>query len=105
MTSSQPASLWTSRRRTARATAFCKQAADRKLFPVSLSSNFLRNKNDLFNQWMDCGKDWTKLELVVTRKAEQLNNSKRQLRAVQGREQKAKKLVETRKAAGLFYLD
>ena len=91
---------------------FCRSAANRKVFPGSLSSNFMTNKVQLFGLWLDSDRDWKETEAAVQRMSRTDNMTRSQWQAVQGKElrkaySEAKfiALIQKRKAAGLYYVD
>lgn len=81
--------------------------------PASLSQYHKSNRVELFNFWLDSGKDWNQTALRVERHLEGKNSSKRGWEAVQGKElrkrftdeEKFKKLISSRKQSGMFYTD
>ena len=36
---------------------FNRQLKNKKLFPIRLTEHVQRDKADVFNQWLECGKD------------------------------------------------
>eukprot|EP00435_Cladocopium_sp_Y103_P061461 s1366_g23.t1 len=92
--------------------AFMRQTQNRSKFPIALSEYLQTNKTDLFNFWMDSGKNWNEVQLKVNRSVEAKNTASKGWEAVQGKtlrerytEEKFDRLVAARKAAGLFYED
>ena len=92
--------------------AFVRSAANRKKFPVSLAETFNSQKVELFNMWLDSGKDWSRTKLQVERQNEMRNQSIKGWTAIQGKvlkeklgEEKWKTVLAKRKASGLFYED
>ena len=90
--------------------AFTKQAKSK--MPIGLNEMYTSNKQELFSIWLDQDRDWNACTLEVERRQESQNVSKRGWKAVQGKELKAKyseekwqKVLQARKAAGLFYED
>lgn len=68
------------------------------------------NRIDLFNMWLDCDKSWDKVILEVERIHKLKSEAKRGWVAVQGKDikrthddDKAKALIASRKASGLWY--
>ena len=73
---------------------------------------FQSNKVELFNIWLDSGKNWDQCQLHVKRSQESRNSSTRGWTSIQGRDikakypaEKAKTLMETRYNAGMYYDD
>lgn len=94
--------------------AFVRSAANRKKFPVALAETFNSQKVELFNMWLDSGKDWNRTQLLVERQSEMRNQSIKGWTAVQGKalkqqygddEAKFQTIVAKRKASGLYYED
>jgi len=81
--------------------------------PASLADYYTSSKVELFNMWLDSGKDWSAVELTVERIQEQKSISKKGWVAVQGKELKKRYSTEEkweavktdRKNRGLFYED
>ena len=91
---------------------FTRDAANRKVFPSKLCGEFTRNKNNLFNMWLDAGRDWTKTEILVERTHSQETLSRKQMVAKKAKdiikewgEKKGKELIQKRREAGLWYAD
>ena len=68
------------------------------------------NKVECFNMWLDCDKNWDRVQLEVERQHEQRVEAERGWVATQGKdirkthtEEKAEQLFKSRKAAGLWY--
>ena len=85
---------------------------NRSKFPVGLADYFASNKTDLFQLWLQSGRDWQKTELAVKRVVEARNTATKGWVAKQGRElkqalgeEKFKKIAASRKASGLYYED
>ena len=81
--------------------------------PASLSQYHKSNRTELFNFWLDSGKDWGQTALRVERHMEGKNSTTRGWHAVQGKElrkrfsdeEKYKKLISARRQAGMYYQD
>ena len=56
---------------------FSRQILDRKKFPASLASHVLKGRTDVFNAWLQCSQDWSKVELAYTRKSSDIREVKR----------------------------
>ena len=93
---------------------FNRQCNNRKVFPVQLANHLLKNKQDLFQTWMESGKDWDRVVLTVNRTNKQRNISESGWKAEQGKtikenwkgdQQKLKQLLKSRVDSGLFYDD
>ena len=56
---------------------FSRQCLDRKKFPASLAQHVLKNKTDVFNEWLECGGAWEKVALVFERKVSQSREVKK----------------------------
>ena len=90
-----------------------RAAQAKSKFPAQLASFYQTNRTELFNFWVDSGKSWRECELKVKRSIEARNIATKGWKAIQGKdlkkrfedETKYKKLVESRKASGLFYED
>ena len=92
--------------------SFVRQAASKHSFPCKLAPSYLKSKVELFNFWLDAGKDWDKTLAIVERKQQSESLSRKQWTAIQAKDiyatrtkEKADELVEKRKAANLYYLD
>ena len=93
--------------------AFVRSAGNRSKFPVQLSEFYTTNKIELFNFWLDSGRDWQSCVLKVERTVEAKNRATKGWEAVQGKDlrkqyttkEKFDKVVEARKSAGLYYED
>lgn len=91
---------------------FMRQVTSRKVFPKKLTGEFKANKTDLFNVWMDSGKDWQKTELMVEGKQTNEVLSRKEMVAVKAKkiieeygDEKGKALIKRRREAGLYYED
>ena len=93
---------------------FVKQLKSHSAAPVQLSEYAATNQNkvELFNMWLDCGRDWSQCALTLERKMEKKNEGSKGWEAVQGKTLRAKydedkfaALVKSRKASGLWYAD
>ena len=89
---------------------FCRTA--KGTMPVQLSDMYLSSKQELFNIWVESGRDWSKCQMEVERKQEAKNIGKRGWKAIQAKELKEKYTTEkfekfkaSRLASGLFYKD
>ena len=89
---------------------FCRTA--KGTMPVQLSDMYLSSKQELFNIWVESGRDWSKCQMEVERKQEAKNIGKRGWKAIQAKELKQKytpekfeKFKASRLASGLFYKD
>ena len=89
-----------------------RAAANRAKFPVCLADHFANSRTDLFNMWLEAGKDWDKTKVVVERSQEARNKSPKGWSAIQGKTlrekysaEKFEMLVNKRKSQGLFYED
>ena len=89
---------------------FCRQAKSK--MPNNLSDYYQSSKVELFNMWLDSGKDWQACQVVVERNQEQKNVTQRGWTAIQGKElakryskEKWEVVKQKRKAAGLYYED
>lgn len=96
--------------------AFTRQLKSNAKVPCQLSeyAQVAANKTDLFGMWLDSGRDWSQCQILLERKIQQKNESQRGWQAVQGRALKEKykenpdkleKLIQSRKASGLWYPD
>ena len=65
---------------------FSRQCLDKKKFPVELATHFLKDKVCLFNEWLSCGGDWSKVALVYERKVEDKRKFKKQRKGMKGRD-------------------
>lgn len=79
---------------------------------MALSEVFQTQKVELFNWWLDSGRDWDKVQMIVKRVAEGRNTSTKGWHAVQGKQlrtqltqEKFDKLVASRMQSGLYYQD
>ena len=79
---------------------------------MQLAEFYSTSKTELFNFWLDSGRDWSKCVLKVQRAVQARNRATKGWEAIQGKEIRKKmseekflKVVEARKAAGLFYED
>ena len=92
---------------------FVRTAISKGKMPVALSDYCRTNKLDLFNMWLDSDKSWDKVKLQVERKTQGTDTTKKGWEAVQGKElrkrfddeEKFKKLIASRKSAGMYYED
>ncbi|CAJ1329636.1 unnamed protein product, partial [Effrenium voratum] len=90
---------------------FCRSACARN-FPMSLAPMYQSSKLDLFSLWLDGSKDWKKVTYEVERTVQSRNLNRKQWQAQKGRtilqdygDAKGTKILEARKAAGLWYPD
>ena len=90
---------------------FCRSACTRN-FPMSLAPMYQSSKLDLFSLWLDGSKDWKKVTYEVERTVQSRNLNRKQWQAQKGRTilqdyggAKGTKILEARKAAGLWYPD
>ncbi|CAK9043898.1 Uncharacterized protein SCF082_LOCUS25020 [Durusdinium trenchii] len=81
-------------------------------FPESLRPMLKRQKTELFNLWLENGRDWDKVACVVERQTETKNLARKQWTAVQAKTLKAsmpedrfQDLIKKRTEAGLYYKD
>ena len=65
---------------------FSRQVLDRQKFPVSLASYCLQSKTDLFNDWLECSGDWSRVELNYQRRVSTNNKYKKGRRGMKPRE-------------------
>jgi hypothetical protein len=74
----------------------------------------MRNKQDLFSTWLDAGGDWDKVTMTVERTMQEKNRARSGWIATQGKVikeqfkdnlEKATRLLNARKEAGLYYDD
>lgn len=65
---------------------FSRQCLDKKKFPAELATHFLKDKVCLFNEWLSCGGDWSKVSLVYERKVEDKRKFKKQRKGMKGRD-------------------
>ena len=79
---------------------------------LRVSDYFQSNKVELFNIWLDSGKDWDHVKLYVDRVYAQVNQSTRGYVSVKGRdlkeqygETKGQQLIDSRKSSGCWYAD
>ena len=92
---------------------FNRQTQNRKVFPVQLSNMLVKNKQDLFQTWMECGKSWDKVAMKVDRSVTQKNRSlsgwiAKQVKTLKedyNDPDKLQKLLKNRIDSGLFYND
>lgn len=59
---------------------------DKRKFPAELASHFLQSKVCLFNEWLSCGGDWSKVVLNYERKVEDKRKFKKQRKGMKGRD-------------------
>ena len=94
--------------------AFNRATQNKKTFPMQLSNMLLKNKNDLFKVWMECGRNWDKVTMQVDRSIEQKNKAKSGWVAVQGKNikkdwtgvsEKLETLLKSRFDTGMYYDD
>ena len=85
----------------------------RTKMPHSLADHYSANKTELFNLWLDSGRDWSKVELSAERIQQQRSISSRGYEAIQGKElrkryadeAKYKAVIASRRQSGMFYQD
>ena len=89
---------------------YCRQAKTK--MPVALNEMYLSSKQELFNLWLDSGKDWEECQLQVERKHQQRHIATRGWTAKQGKDlkkiysaEKWETVKASRKAQGLYYED
>ena len=90
--------------------SFCRTAKSK--MPVQLNEMFATQKQELFNVWMDCNKEWSKCTFEVERRHQVSNTASRGWTSIQGKELKQKyseekweQIKKKRKEQGLFYPD
>ena len=90
--------------------SFCRAIQNRKAFPLDLSVYVAKSKTDLFNAWLDAGRNWDKCRMIMKRSHVNSNESLSGWIAKSGKdlvteygEEKAKSLMERRYASGLYY--
>ena len=59
---------------------------DKKKFPAELASVYLQNKVDLFNEWLACSGDWSKVSLIFERKVSDSRRFKKQRKGMKSRD-------------------
>ena len=91
---------------------FIRQSMNKNLFPPRLAAAFVKQKNELFNMWLDTGEDWDAVACEAERKNQTSTLNRNQWQAVQAREviqkygkERGTEIIEKRKAASLYYLD
>lgn len=65
--------------------AFCRQCQNRKVFPAELSGYLTKGKTDLFGAWLDSGRVWSKVCLIMKRTHSSSNEALAGWIAVQGK--------------------
>ena len=65
---------------------FSRQCMDKKKFPQELATHFLKDKVCLFNEWLSCGGDWSKVSLIYERQVEDKRKFKKQRKGMKGRD-------------------
>lgn len=65
---------------------FSRQCMDRRKFPAQLATHFLNSKVDLFNEWLSCSEDWSKVVLNYERRVEDTKKFKKQRKGMKGRD-------------------
>lgn len=91
---------------------FSRQCIDRRKFPCTLAAHFLRDKTDLFRCWLAQSEDWSKVEVVMQRKAEKVTTNRKEREGTKARDilkkypkEKAESLMANLKKKGLWYYD
>lgn len=56
---------------------FNRQMLDRKKFPASLASHVLKNKNDVFNEWLAAKGCWEDVAIKFERKVSEIKEFKK----------------------------
>ncbi|CAK9010384.1 Uncharacterized protein SCF082_LOCUS10653, partial [Durusdinium trenchii] len=89
---------------------FSRQCENRKKFPVSLTSHLQRDKTDLFNIWLESGKNLEQVALVVERRVEGINRFRSGREGIKARDifkkypkDKAEKLISLLKQKKMWY--
>lgn len=55
---------------------FNRQCLDRKKFPIAMAQHVLKNKNDVFAEWIAAGGEWEKVSMVFERKVSDVRQVK-----------------------------
>lgn len=93
---------------------FIRQAAGRAKSSTVLADHLATSKVEMFNMWMDSGKDWSQTTMTLERKNSLKNQSVKGYEAIQGKElrkrfvdnpEKYDRLISQRKTTGMFYPD
>ena len=91
---------------------FCRQATDRKKFPVQLAPHFVSNKLDVFRSWLEVHQNWDDVLVQFERKAERKVSAKKRRSGTKERDihkrypkHKAEALVKRLREKGLWYYD
>ena len=91
---------------------FARQCGNRSVFPSSLGGMYKKNKVELFNLWLDSGRDWDRTVITVERLQETKNLNRKEWRGVKAKdlktqmgETKALELIAKRQESGLWYKD
>ena len=81
--------------------------------PAALADHYTSSKVELFNMWLEAGRDWQQVQIQVERVQQQKSIASRGWEAVQGKELKKRyndeakytALINARRASGLYYED
>lgn len=91
---------------------FNRAIKNRKTFPAEMSSYVLKNKNEVFNAWLDAGGQWDECKVIIERKQKSSVEGLSGWVAMKGKDiaasygdTKAKVIFDSRKASGLTYPD
>lgn len=93
---------------------FIRQATGRAKTSTVLADHIATGKVELFNMWMDSGKNWSQCTMTLERRNTMRNQSVKGYEAVQGKElrkrfadnpEKFDRLIAQRKSTGMFYQD
>ena len=91
---------------------FSRQCINKKLFPASLASHYLKDKLDLFRVWLTESQDWSNVEVAFERRTEKKTTSTKQRAGTKHRDlvtiygkDKADDLCQRLRAAGMYYAD
>ena len=91
---------------------FNRAIRNRKTFPAEMSSYVLKNKNEVFNAWLDAGGEWDECKVIIERKQKSSVEGLSGWVAVKGKDiaasygdTKAQVVFASCKASGLTYPD
>lgn len=91
---------------------FCRQCLDRKRFPTKLASHVIKDKLDVFRQWLMCSEVWENVVVEFERRAERRSTSCKQRSGMKARDiykkypkEKAEALIKRLRDKGMWYYD
>ncbi|CAK9059986.1 unnamed protein product [Durusdinium trenchii] len=91
---------------------FNRQMLDRKKFPASLASHVLKNKNDVFNEWLAAKGCWEDVAIKFERKVSEIKEFKKSRGGLKKRDillkypkEKAEDLVRRLRSKGMWEWD